>query len=144
MLSLMAMMTLGGQAQPRPDLKEKIGVDCGMPDFNTTEVDGKVIGVRLAKMLNRLMKYASNYDYNSMLASVLNEQNPQMQYAIIKKARVRSVVKSGSDITIVIRLKLKENSYGVGSPDLVLRFVDGVSESSKTNSLFFNLNRYID
>lgn len=33
------------------ELRNKIGIDYSMPDFNTSSLNGKVIGERLAKML---------------------------------------------------------------------------------------------
>ena len=36
------------------ELREKIGIDYSMHDFNTSSLNGKVIGERLAKMLQFL------------------------------------------------------------------------------------------
>lgn len=36
------------------EYREKIGLDYSMPDFNTSKIDAKVIGVRLAKILQSL------------------------------------------------------------------------------------------
>ncbi len=38
------------------ELRQQIGIDYSMPDFDMKKIDGKVIGVRLAKMLEFLQK----------------------------------------------------------------------------------------
>ena len=42
-------------------LREELGIDYSMPDFSTSKVDGKVIGTRLANMLELLKRQGHNY-----------------------------------------------------------------------------------
>lgn len=59
-LLLMACANVNAQTSSRSEdekaieYRQKIGIDYSMPDFNTSSLNGKVIGERLAKMLQFL------------------------------------------------------------------------------------------
>jgi len=76
------------------------------------------------------------------LARLLNEQEPSLQYAFIEKLKIQNISKSGNEITIKIKLTIKPNSLGITNSVILMRFVDGISESSRANDLFCMLGRY--
>ena len=64
------------------EYRETIGLDYSMPDFDTNKINAKVIGVRLARLLQSLeVNYTQGY-YNRTLASILAEQleNPAYKF----------------------------------------------------------------
>ena len=75
------------------EYREKIGLDYSMPDFNTSKISQKVIGVRLAKILQSLEEnYVQGY-YNRTLASILAEQleNPAYQFVSVTKIKTKKI-----------------------------------------------------
>lgn len=54
-ISLSAQTTQQSEEVRTAEVRENIGIDYSMPDFNTSMIDGKIIGTRLAKMLTLLM-----------------------------------------------------------------------------------------
>lgn len=53
-ISISAQTTQQSEEARTAELREKIGIDYSMHDFNTSSLNGKVIGERLAKMLQFL------------------------------------------------------------------------------------------
>ena len=123
-------------------MRKQIGLDYSMPDFNTSSINGKVIGMHLAEMLDLLVENYKDYTYNPLLARLLNEQEPSLQYAFIEKLKIQNISKSGNEIGIKIKLNIKPNSLGIKSSVILMKFVDGISESSSANDLFRMLSRY--
>ena len=126
----------------KDDMRKQIGLDYSMPDFSTSSINGKVIGMRLAEMLDLLVENYKDYTFNPLLARLLNEQEPSLQYAFIEKLKIQNISKSGNEITIKIKLTIKPNSLGITNSVILMRFVDGISESSRANDLFCMLGRY--
>lgn len=126
----------------KDDMRKQIGLDYSMPDFSTSSINGKVIGMRLAEMLDLLVKNYKDYTFNPLLARLLNEQEPSLQYAFIEKLKIQNISKSGNEISIKIKLTIKPNSLGITNSVILMRFVDGISESSRANDLFCMLGRY--
>lgn len=58
-LSISAQTTRQSDDARTVELRQELGIDYSMPDFSTSRIDGKVIGERLAKMLQQLQ---SKYD----------------------------------------------------------------------------------
>ena len=144
MASTIASQQVSGTDTKKSELREKIGIDYAIPDFSTHKIEDKVIGERLAKMLRFMEKNASDFFYGSMLASILSEQDSRLLYAIVERARVKEISKSGVDIVIKVQLKIKDNPYHIKKPVIVFKFSEGVSESTFTNDLFLNISRYVD
>lgn len=126
----------------KDDMRKQIGLDYSMPDFSTSSINGKVIGMHLAEMLDLLVENYKDYTYNPLLARLLNEQEPSLQYAFIEKLKIQNISKSGNEIGIKIKLNIKPNSLGIKSSVILMKFVDGISESSSANDLFRMLSRY--
>lgn len=126
-------------------MREKIGLDLSVPDFETKRIDAKVMGERLAGMLDYLMDNYHQAVYDRKLGLIASEQNKAMEnvYFQLKKMKFVNAVKKGNDITILIRADLQKNAANVKQTDIVLHFVDGVSDSDKVNEMFSYISHYV-
>ena len=124
-------------------LREELGIDYSMPDFSTSKVDGKVIGTRLANMLELLKRQGHNYIYSHQLVIICCEKHENLYYANLEKFSIKRITKQGDVITIIFRLKLGDNSAGIRTTDVPVVFAKGISPSQAANNLFTNLARYI-
>jgi len=124
-------------------MKTHVALDYSVPDFDTRRIDGKVIGTRLAKILHFMNEHINDHTIRSLLISILCEQDSRLQYAIIKNVKILNIRKSGSEINVIIKLRIGQNPFGIKKSEIVLRFIDGVSESIPTNDLFIHICNYI-
>ena len=127
------------------EYRETIGLDYSMPDFDTSKIDAKVIGVRLAKILQSLEEnYTQDY-YNRVLASILAEQleTPAYQFVSVTKIKTQKITKAGDEITILLKTTFKSTNEGKKNTILTLRFFQGISDSHFVNSLFYTLGNYL-
>lgn len=127
----------------REDLKEKIGLEYSMPDFNTTKIDSDVIGNRLSKILNYINSNSKDYSISSLLVIILCKEDPRFQYANIKKLTIKNIRKKGNAITITINLKIGKNHLGIQKKDIEMTFIDGLSDKTAENDLFLYASNYI-
>ena len=129
------------------DRKEKtrkeIGLDYSMPDFETSRIDGKVIGTRLASILQYLKVHENDFTIKSQLTIILRDQEPDLQYAIIEKVKTKTIQKTGQEITVIIELKIGKNPLGIKRRNITLRFVDGLSDNVAENDLFRYICSYL-
>lgn len=148
-LLMLTALSMSAQASGRSEdaktieLRQKIGIDYSMPDFNTSSINGKVIGDRLAKMLQKLQAEALDYIWSGRIVSVCCEQIEGLQYANLEKFKIKNISKSGDVITIKANVKLGKNSTGIRKTDILMVFDKGVSGSQTINDLFADLRRYI-
>lgn len=151
---LVLMSSLAGFAQSlttqtdslkRAEMRDKIGLDLLVPDFDTKKIDAKVMGERLARMLDYLMENYHQAVYDRKLGLIASEQNEAMEnvYFQLKKMKFVNAVKRGNDITILMRADLQKNAANVKQTDIVLHFVDGVSDSDKVNEMFSYISHYV-
>ena len=127
----------------REDLKERIGLDYSMPDFNTTKINSNVIGIRLSKILTYIDENSSDFSISSLFVILLREVDPRFQYAKIEKITIKNIRKQGNEIAITVDLKLKKNPQGIRKKDIEMKFIDGVSNRSIENDLFVYASSYI-
>lgn len=125
------------------ELRQKIGIDYSMPDFNTSRINGKIIGERLAKMLQKLQDNALDYVWSSWIAGIICEQSGKLQYATLEKFSIKNISKRGDIITIKANAKLKKNAINIDKYEMIMVFDKGVSESIFVNDLFIGLNKYL-
>jgi len=129
------------------DRKEKtrkeIGLDYSMPDFEMNRIDSKVIGTRLASILQYLKTHDDEFSIKSQLAIILRDQEPDLQYAIIEKFKTKTIRKNGQEINVIIELKIGKNPLGVKRRNITLRFVDGLSDNVAENDLFRYICNYL-
>lgn len=127
----------------KTELRQEIGIDYSMPDFNTSSINEKVIGTRLAKMLKYLDGNTNNYNVYSYLSSIQCEQIEGLNYVTVESYKIKNISKQGDVITIMLKTKLKQNAKNIKSADLLITFDKGVSESQAANDLFCDLGRFI-
>ena len=80
---LMMLVSLSAYAQNYPALTDsmrlaeyrtEIGLDMSIPDFNTKKIDSKVMGTRLAGILDYMMDNYHQTVYNRKISQILKEQ----------------------------------------------------------------------
>ena len=145
---LFTALTLSAQTSSltearKAELRQKIGIDYSMPDFNTSSINGKVIGDRLAKMLKKLEDRADDYVFNQRISFIQCEQLENVNYVKVEKLRINKIIKVGDVITIKANTKLAPNSAKIKNADLIFVFDKGITKSQAANDLFSDLSRYI-
>ena len=141
--SLSAQTTQQSEDARTVELRQKLGIDYSMPDFSTSKIDGKVIGERLAKLLQQLQDKYDNCVLNQYISLIQCEQIENLNYATVEKLHITRISKVGDDITIEAKTKLSNNAAKVKNAKLTFVFDKGVSESTSVNDLFKYLGRYI-
>ena len=130
------------------ELRQQIGLDYSMPDYQVSKIDDKVIGTHLAKMLRFLEKNYRDIIYNQYLSKIRSEQMNDLglRFLGVDKIKVTGVTKKGNEIVVTVQTTSKVSKEISKKKTLItnlhLRFVDGISDSYSTHHLFANLNRY--
>lgn len=126
-------------------MRQRIGLDYSMPDYDTMSLDPTVIGPRLARILEHLKTSYDQIFYNRLLSEIRDEQiTDRRAYSCrIHELEIRRVSKKGNVITINIATVSKLDKKQKCRNDISLLFVNGVSESMSTNELFSQLAKYI-
>ncbi len=153
LLSLLMLMALCMQAQATSqgedpkvlEMRQKIGIDYSVPDYDVKKPDAKVMGWRLAKMLQKLEKNYQQGTYNRMLASIRSEimEDPRIRYIAVNKMKILKIQKVGDVITLRISTSSKNETLGKLNHEFGIKFDKGVSDNDTANQLFSDLNRYI-
>lgn len=128
------------------EMRQKIGIDYTVPDYDVKKPDAKVIGWRLAKMLQKLEKNYQQRMYNQMLTSIRSEilEEPRIRYVAVNKMKIQRIQKVGDVITIRFSTSSKNETLGKLNHEFEIKFNKGVSENDTVNQLFSDLNRYIE
>ena len=116
-----------------------------VPDFSTKKIDAKVMGTRLAGILEYLLENFHQVIYESYFARILSEQHEALhnKYFDIKKMKFISASKKDNELTILMKIWPDKNTSDVKQADLEFQFNDGVSESQSANELFTFMSRYV-
>lgn len=125
------------------ELRQELGIDFSIPDFSTSKIDGKVIGERLAKLLQQLQSKYDSSVLNQYISLIQCEQIENLNYATVEKLNITRISKVDDVITIEAKTKLSNNAAKVKNAKLTFVFDKGVSESTSVNDLFKYLGRYI-
>ena len=138
--------TVGSDSERNAEYKKAIGLDTTVPDFDTNKIDAKVMGSRLANLLNCLLENYDHESYELQIAQILGEQNESLQhlYYKIKKMQFAHASKQGDVMTVLMHVWPDKNIADVDQADLMFRFVDGVSDNQATNALFSYMSRYVE
>lgn len=152
-IAILALVTLNTFAQTPvhqedskvTEMREKLGIDYSMPDFDTKKIDGKVIGVRLAKLLEFLQKNYTQGTYNRQLANIRFEatEDASVRFLGVDKLKIERIKKEGEVITIHFSTITKNDNKEKLQHEFDMRFDKGVSDSDKVNALFSDISRYI-
>ena len=126
-------------------MRQRIGLDYSMPDYDTKSLDPTVIGPRLARILEHLQACYDQSFYNHLLAEIRDEQITDRRAFSqrIHEMDIKRVSKKGNVITIDIATFSKLGKKQKCRNDISLLFVNGVSESMSTNELFSQLAKYM-
>lgn len=130
-------------AQYKSDVRQKLHLDYSMPDYQTGKIDPQVMGPRLAKILEALCDANQKDVKFSFLSKIQSQQIEGLDYCNIKKVMLDSVSKIGNTITIRFKTTLDKNPLNIKDTDLLMSFVDGVSEDRNVNTLFTTIGNYI-
>ena len=138
--------TVGSDSERNAEYKKAIGLDTTVPDFDTNKIDAKVMGSRLANLLNYLLENYNKDSYELQIVQILGEQNESLQhlYYKIKKMQFANASKKGDVMTVLMHVWPDKNIADVNQADFMFRFVDGVSDDQTTNALFSYMSRYVD
>ena len=141
--SLSAQTTQQSEDARTVELRQELGIDYSMPDFSTSKIDGKVIGERLADLLQQLQSKYDNCVLNQYISLIQCEQIENLNYATVEKLNITRISKVDDVITIETKTKLSNNAAKVKNAKLTFVFDKGVSESIFVNDLFKYLGRFI-
>ena len=144
-VSMQAQTTSQGEEAKVVEMRERIGIDYTVPDYDVKKPDAKVMGWRLTKILQSLEKNYTQGIYNQLLMAVRAEfvEDNRLRYVPIDRMKIQRIIKKGEDITVVIKTMSKSETVGKVDSEFSLVFKKGVSDSDVTNSLFSTLSRYV-
>ena len=142
-ISAQSSAELSKQEQYKSEVRQTLNLDYSMPDYHTGKIDPKVIGPRLALLLEELCSKYKESVNNSYLSTIQCQQIEGLDYCTIKEMKLEDVSKTGNTITIRFKTTLNKNPLNIKKSDLTVSLVDGVSESKYANSLFMTINKYL-
>ena len=129
--------------QYKSEVRQKLNLDYSMPDYTTHKIDSKLMGPRLATILQELCAKYKQDGLLSTLSMIQCDQVEGLDYCTIEKMNLDSVSKMGNTITICYKTTLAKNPLDLKKSDLIMTFIDGVSENKQVNSLFSNICNYM-
>ena len=124
-------------------LRQELNIDYSMPDYSVKKIDEKIIGPRLAKQLQYLLAHYKDHVINDYLSEILYEQTGDLRYTKIKTLKILEISKQGNTITIRMKASLAPNPLKLSTSEIPMTFIEGVSDSKATNSIFSYICRYI-
>ena len=144
-VSVSAQSTWGSPSddQYNAEVRQTLNLDYSMPDYHTGKIDPKVMGPRLALLLEELCSKYKESVNNSYLSTIQCQQIEGLDYCTIKDMKLEDVSKTDNTITIRFKTTLNKNPLSIKKSDLKISFADGVSESKYANSLFMNICKYL-
>lgn len=129
--------------QYNTEVRQKLNLDYSMPDYHTGKIDPKVMGPRLAMLLQELCAKYKDSDKEFYLSKIQCQQIEDLDYCNIKDMKLENVTKTGKAITIRFKTTLDKNPLNIKKSDLTISFVDGVSDIKYANSLFMTISKYL-
>ena len=135
--------TAEAKTQYEAQVRETLALDYSMPDYSISKIDAKVMGARLAAILEAVNENYQQPKYLSRLSLMQKSQIADMPYCTVKQMKLKKVEKHDNSITITYETILETNVQNIKKAQLVFRFVDGVSESNSVNDFFCGICRYI-
>lgn len=136
-------VTTSNDAERKENVKKTLALDYSMPDYSVNKIDAKVMGPRLAKILESLCANYTQYRHLNSLSLIQSKQVEGLNYGSIKSMKLENVTKTGNELTIRFNTILEPNNLNLKKSQLVFHFVDGVSEDMATNDFFCTLCRYL-
>jgi len=68
------LRTVGTDSERNAEYKKAIGLDTTIPDFDTNKIDAKVMGSRLANLLNYLLENYNQDSYELQIVQILGKR----------------------------------------------------------------------
>ena len=138
-------LTWTGKETKEEKIRRQIDIDMSVPDYKTTKIDQKVMGWRLAKMIEALLSNYQQSTYNRRISSIRYEQteDPRIRFAETDKLTFISAEKKDSIIVLKWHTYTKLETKEKVNYDIIMRFVNGVSDSESVSNLFAEISRYI-
>ena len=128
--------------QTREELRQQIGLDYTMPDYETGKINEEKIGSHLANMLQFMEDNFMDIKHNRMLSKIQASQDEAMRYGVIRDLKVKKVKKKGNRIDISINTEVSTNT-GLQRGAMLITFQDGLSEDDTANDLFRDFSRFV-
>lgn len=125
--------------------RAEIGLDLTVPDFDTKSIDAKVMGTRLAGLIDYLFENYKQLIYNRKLCKILKEQSQPLENVEfeIVKIQFEGAKKIGDEITLEFTVWPSKTIAKLKQSELIFHFKGGVSESQATNDLFCMMSHYV-
>lgn len=125
--------------------RKMIDIDMSVPDFNTKKIDQKVMGWKLAKIIDTIQKSYNQGLNNRILSSIRYEQteDPQIRFVTIDKWNFVNAEKKDSIIIIKWHSLTKLNKKEKVEHDIFFKFVNGITDSERINEFLSDIARYI-
>ena len=124
-------------------VREKLQLDYTVPDYSTTRISPKLMGPRLAKILETISDTYQQYTNLSVLSVIQGRQVEGLNFCRIKSMKLDKVTKQGNEIMIGFNTTLESNNLNLKKSQIVFQFNEGTSEDKTTNDFFSNICRYI-
>jgi len=136
--------TVLSEEQKKQEIREMINLDYSVSDYNVNRPDAKVMGWRLAKILQSLEKNYTQPVYNQMLSQIRSVQmeDQKLRYSHVDKIKILNIQKQHSIINIKINTFSKIDKRNINY-DVVFTFVNNFSNDEIANQLFGDIARYI-
>lgn len=129
--------------ESKAEIRQTLALDYSIPDYSISKANPKVMGKRLADILNKFQEMTQSQTVMGSISVIQAQQIEGMVYCAVKKVKLHNVEKSGNLITITYDIELDKNQKNLKKAQLVLNFVDGVSDDMAANDIFTNVCRYI-
>ena len=145
LFSLAIPQCLSAQEQDdkkREELRQQIGLDYSMPDYNVNKIDEKKIGTHLANMLRFMEDNFEDIKHNGMLSKIQANQNDAMRFGVIRELKVKKIVKKGNKIDITLNTLTSLNT-GLTRGTMTITFDYGLSQDATVNNLFRDFSHYV-
>ena len=126
----------------KQEVRSKLQLDYSLPDYSTSKISSKLMGPRLAKILETICDTYQQYTNLSALSVIQSRQVEGLNFCRIKSMKLDKVTKQGNEIMIRFNTTLESNNLNLKKSQIVFQFNEGVSEDMATNDFFSNICRY--
>ena len=124
-------------------VRQTLLLDYSMPDYSVTSINSKVMGVRLAKILEKMQEMSQSQTNLGTLSVIQSRSMEGFIYCTVTNVKFAKATKQGDVITLYFNTILAKNVKNIKKSQIVFQFVDGVSDDVATNDYFINICRYI-
>ena len=123
-------------------VRNTLRLDYSMPDYSTSRINAKVMGDRLAKIVNKTLEMCQSQSNLGSLSVIQSRSIDGLTYCPVTNVKFAKATKQGNVIILHFNTSLADNIKKIKRSQIVFQFVDGVSEDAATNDSFMNICRY--